>query len=84
MELAGTMHGTGSGRRKPSIHENGWSVQNVKSRFTCVRNSHRKTNTSGGLQVEREISRRKERAHWRLIKKSEPGWLSRFGDLVRV
>ncbi|RKU13793.1 hypothetical protein C6503_15510, partial [Candidatus Poribacteria bacterium] len=36
------------------------------------------------LQVARIISRKKEYAHWRLIKKDEPGWVSRFGDLTGI
>ena len=65
---------------KTRIHENGWAVE-CRIPFYMFRFSS-KDKYTWGLQVEREISRRKERAHWRLIKKGEPGWLSHFGDLV--
>ncbi len=64
------------------IHKNGWAVE-CKIPFYMFRFSP-KDRYTWGLQVEREISRRKERAHWRLIKKGEPGWISRFGDLIGI
>ena len=67
---------------KTRIHKNGWAVE-CKIPFYMFRFSP-KDKYTWGLQVEREISRRKERAHWRLIKKSEPGWISHFGDLVGI
>ena len=67
---------------KTRIHENGWAVE-CKIPFYMFRFSP-KDKYTWGLQVEREISRRKERAHWRLIKKGEAGWLSHFGDLVGI
>ena len=67
---------------KTRIHENGWAVE-CKIPFYMFRFSP-KDKYTWGLQVEREISRRKERAHWRLIKKGAPGWLSHFGDLVGI
>ena len=67
---------------KTRIHESGWSVE-CKIPFYMFRFSP-KDKYTWGLQVEREISRRKERAHWRLIRKSEPGWVSRFGDLTGI
>ena len=67
---------------KTRIHENGWAVE-CKIPFYMFRFSP-KDKYTWGLQVEREISRRKERAHWRLIKKGDPGWLSHFGDLVGI
>ena len=67
---------------KTGIHNNGWAVE-CKIPFYMFRFSP-KDKYTWGLQVEREISRRKERAHWRLIKKGEPGWISRFGDLVGI
>lgn len=67
---------------KTRIHENGWAVE-CKIPFYMFRFSP-KDEYTWGLQVEREISRRKERAQWRLIKKGEAGWLSRFGDLIGI
>ena len=67
---------------KTRIHENGWAVE-CRIPFYMFRFSP-KDKYTWGLQVEREISRRKERAHWRLIKKGDPGWLSHFGDLVGI
>lgn len=64
------------------IHENGWAAE-CRIPFYMFRFSP-KDKYTWGLQVEREISRRKERSHWRLIKKGEPGWVSRFGDLVGI
>ena len=67
---------------KTRIHENGWAVE-CKIPFYMFRFSP-KDKYIWGLQVEREISRRKERAHWRLIKKGDPGWISHFGDLIGI
>ena len=67
---------------KTRIHKNGWAVE-CKIPFYMFRFSPKEKYT-WGLQVEREISRRKERAHWRLIKKGAPGWLSHFGDLIGI
>ena len=67
---------------KTKIHENGWAAE-FKIPFYVFRFSP-KDEYTWGLQVQREISRRKENAHWRLIKKGEPGWVSRFGDLVGI
>ena len=67
---------------KTHIHDNGWAVE-CRIPFYMFRFSP-KDKYIWGLQVEREISRRKERSHWRLIKKGDPGWLSHFGDLVGI
>ena len=67
---------------KTRIHKNGWAVE-CKIPFYMFRFSP-KDKYTWGLQVEREISRRKERSHWRLIKKGTPGWISHFGDLVGI
>ncbi len=67
---------------KTRIHKNGWAVE-CQIPFYMFRFSPKEKYT-WGLQVEREISRRKERAHWRLIKKADPGWISHFGDLVGI
>ena len=64
------------------IHEDGWSVE-CRIPFYMFRFSP-KDKYTWGLQVEREISRRKERSQWRLIRKGEPGWLSSFGDLIGI
>ena len=67
---------------KTQIHENGWAAE-YKIPFHVLRFSP-KAEYTWGLQVTRDISRKKENAHWRLIKKDEPGWVSRFGDLVGI
>ncbi len=67
---------------KTYIHGNGWAVE-CKIPFYLFRFSP-KAKYIWGLQVEREISRRKERSHWRLIKKGTPGWIAHFGDLVGI
>ena len=76
------MHGMVCVEAKTRIHENGWAVE-CKIPFYMFRFSP-KEKYIWGLQVEREISRRKERSHWRLIKKGAPGWISHFGDLVGI
>jgi len=67
---------------KTKIHDNGWAAE-YKIPFYMFRFSP-KDKYTWGLQVQREISRRKENDHWRLIKKGEPGWVSRFGDLTGI
>ena len=67
---------------KAAIHSNGWAVE-CRIPFYMFRFSP-KDKYIWGLQVEREISRRKERSHWRLIKKGDPGWISHFGDLIGI
>ena len=67
---------------KTKIHQDGWAAE-YKIPFHVLQFSP-KDKYTWGLQVQREISRRKENAHWRLIKKGEPGWVSRFGDLTGI
>ena len=67
---------------KTKIHGNGWAAE-YKIPFHVLQFSP-KAKYTWGLQVQREISRRKENNHWRLIKKSEPGWVERFGDLTGI
>ena len=67
---------------KTQIHENGWAAE-YKIPFHVLRFSPKEEYT-WGLQVTRDISRKKENDHWRLIQKDEPGWVSRFGDLVGI
>ena len=67
---------------KTQIHSDGWSVE-YKIPFHILRFSP-KDEYIWGLQVNRTISRKKEDAHWRLIKKDEPGWVSRLGDLTGI
>ena len=67
---------------KTKIHDNGWAAE-YKIPFYMFRFSPKEKYT-WGLQVQREISRRKENDHWRLIRKGEPGWVSRFGDLTGI
>ena len=67
---------------KTQIHADGWSVE-YKIPFHVLRFSP-KNKYVWGLQVNRYISRKKEDAHWRLIKKDEPGWVARLGDLTGI
>ena len=67
---------------KTQIHADGWSVE-YKIPFHILRFSP-KDEYVWGLQVNRYISRKKEDAHWRLIKKDEPGWVARLGDLTGI
>ena len=67
---------------KTKIHPNGWGVE-YKIPFHVLRFSPKEEYT-WGLQVNRYIRRNKEDAHWRLIKKDEPGWVSRLGDLEGI
>ena len=67
---------------KTKIHKNGWAAE-YRIPFHVLQFSP-KDKYTWGLQVQREISRRKENDHWRLIRKGEPGWVSRFGDLTGI
>ena len=67
---------------KTKIHENGWAAE-YRIPFHVLHFSP-KDEYTWGLQVQREISRRQENDHWRLIKKNEPGWISLFGDLTGI
>ena len=67
---------------KTKIHKNGWAAE-LKIPYHVLRFAP-KQKYIWGLQVARIISRKKEYAHWRLIKKHEPGWVSRFGDLTGI
>ena len=64
------------------IHNDGWTAE-YKIPFHILRFSP-KDEYTWGLQVERHISRKKEQDHWRLIKRDEPGWAARFGDLAGI
>ena len=67
---------------KTKIHKNGWAAE-YKIPYHVLRFAP-KEKYVWGLQVSRSISRKKEYALWRLIKKDEPGWVSRFGDLTGI
>ena len=67
---------------KTQIHRNGWAAE-YKIPFHILRFSPKEEYT-WGLQIERYISRRKEQDHWRFVKRDEPGWASRFGDLTGI
>jgi hypothetical protein len=67
---------------KTRIHTDGWTVE-YKIPFHLLHFSP-KDEYVWGLQVNRTISRKKEESHWRLIKKDEPGWVSRLGDLTGI
>ena len=67
---------------KAKTHKNGW-VAECKIPFHVFRFAPKEKYT-WGIQVARVISRKKEYALWRFIKKDEPGWVSRFGDLTGI
>ena len=67
---------------KTKIHKNGWAAE-YRIPFHVLHFSP-KDEYTWGLQIQREISRRQENDHWRLIRKHEPGWISRFGDLTGI
>ncbi len=67
---------------KTKIHKNGWAAE-YKIPYHVLRFAP-KEKYIWGLQVSRSVSRKKEYALWRFIKKDEPGWVSRFGDLTGI
>ena len=67
---------------KTKIHKNGWAAE-YKIPYHVLRFAPKEKYT-WGLQVSRTISRKKEYTLWRFIKKDEPGWVSRFGDLTGI
>ncbi len=67
---------------KTKIHTNGWAAE-YKIPYHVLRFAP-KEKYVWGLQVTRNISRKKEYILWRFIKKDEPGWVSRFGDLTGI
>ncbi len=67
---------------KTQIHANGWAVE-YKIPFHILRFSPKDAYV-WGLQVTRDISRKKEQVQWRLIRKDEPGWIAHFGDLIGI
>ena len=67
---------------KTKIHGNGWAAE-YKIPFHVLHFSP-KDEYTWGLQIQREISRRQENDHWRLIRKDEPGWIFLFGDLIGI
>lgn len=64
---------------KTKMHPNGWAAE-YKIPFHVLRFTP-KAEYVWGLHVTREISRKKENAHWSLVKKAEPDWLTRMGEL---
>ena len=67
---------------KTQIHADGWAVE-YRIPFRVLHFSPR-DEYIWGLQITREIGRKKEIVLWRLIQKEEPGWVSRFGDLTGI
>ena len=61
------------------ITENGW-IAEVKIPFKVLRFSNRAAQ-EWGLEIIRRISRKKEEDHWALIRASDNGWASKFGQL---
>jgi len=62
-----------------AIHDRGWSAE-YRIPYHVLRFSPREEYV-WGLDVERHISRKQERDHWSLIRKSRPGLVSQFGRL---
>ncbi len=63
-----------------SIDEEGWTAE-FRIPFSQLRFSEAERQDFG-FQVVRNIDRRNEEQHWRLMKKGEAGLVSRFGDLT--
>jgi hypothetical protein len=64
------------------INENGW-IAEVKIPFRALRFSQ-KDSYEWGFEVVRRIARNNERQYWVLIRKSESGFISKFGHLVGI
>ena len=67
---------------KTKIHKNGWTAE-YKIPYHVLRFAPKEKYT-WGLQIARNVSRKKEYTLWRFIKKDAPGWVSRFGDLTGI
>lgn len=67
---------------KASIHDRGWSVE-YKIPYHVLRFSDKDVYT-WGINIRRQISRRKERSYWILVPRGENGWVSRFGHLEGI
>ncbi len=67
---------------KTKIHKSGWSAE-YKIPYHVLHFAPEKKYT-WALQVSRTISRKKEVTFWRFVKKDEPSWVSRFGDLTGI
>ncbi len=62
------------------VTDEGW-IAEVKIPFNILRFSQQ-SEYEWGIQFIRRISRKQERDHWALIRKSESGFVSKFGHLV--
>jgi len=67
---------------KTQLHPDGWAAE-YKIPFHVLRFAP-KEKYVWGFQVARYISRKKEAFQWRLIRRSDPGWVSHFGDLIGI
>lgn len=65
-----------------AITDQGW-IAEYKIPFQALRFSGEDTK-EWGLQIIRHIARDSEVQHWALIRRSESGWVSRFGHLTGI
>ncbi|MEX1275907.1 MAG: sugar-binding protein, partial [Bacteroidota bacterium] len=65
-----------------AITDQGW-IAEYKIPFQALRFSGEETK-EWGLQIVRHIARDSEVQHWALIRRSESGWVSRFGHLTGI
>ncbi|MEX0737170.1 MAG: DUF5916 domain-containing protein, partial [Bacteroidota bacterium] len=65
-----------------AITDQGW-IAEYKIPFQALRFSGEDTK-EWGLQIIRNIARDSEVQHWALIRRSESGWVSRFGHLTGI
>jgi len=65
-----------------AIHETGWNAE-YRIPYHCLRFNPAERYT-WGINVERNITRRKERDHWVMVPRDENGFVSRFGHLEGI
>ena len=64
------------------VHENGWNVE-YEIPYHCLRFSPAQSYT-WGINVDRIISRKSERAYYQMVPRSESGFISRFPHLIGI
>ena len=65
-----------------SVHETGWNAE-YRIPYHCLRFNPAEHYT-WGINVQRNITRRKERDYWVMVPRSENGFNSRFGHLEGI
>lgn len=67
---------------KTKTHHNGWAAE-YRIPYHALRFAAKDAHI-WGLNVERHITRKKERSHWQLIRRGDSGWISKFGHLEGI